>query len=290
MTFFQSTIHHFRLASENLKPATLCRCFSATVPTWSGHNRWSKIRHRKGAVDQQKSALFSKLSKDIITAMRPPASSDPAFNSRLATALQRAKEQGLTKQGIENAMARAKAVADGTGQTVVYEAVTSGGKIALMIECVAQNPAKLVKRVKEILSKNGARVSPVAFLFEKKGSITLLPNKQGDAGFDHLFEIAVENGAEDVIEGERDEGGVEFEVITTPMALSSLTQILSSNSSYTLQSSDLIYVPNDPIKVLDEEAEEGEEGLKEETVESAIRLIELLEEEGEVVKVWTNLE
>ncbi|WVN86249.1 uncharacterized protein L203_101410 [Cryptococcus depauperatus CBS 7841] len=290
MTFFQSTIHHFRLASENLKPATLCRCFSATVPAWSGHNRWSKIRHRKGAVDQQKSALFSKLSKDIITAMRPPASSDPAFNSRLATALQRAKEQGLTKQGIENAMARAKAVADGTGQTVVYEAVTSGGKIALMIECVAQNPAKLVKRVKEILSKNGARVSPVAFLFEKKGSITLLPTKQGDAGFDHLFEIAVENGAEDVIEGERDEGGVEFEVITTPMALSSLTQILSSNSSYTLQSSDLIYVPNDPIKVLDEEAEEGEEGLKEETVESAIRLIELLEEEGEVVKVWTNLE
>ncbi|KAE8541856.1 hypothetical protein D1P53_002030 [Cryptococcus gattii VGV] len=264
-----------------------CRCLSTTSIALSGHNRWSKIRHRKGAADQQRSALFAKLGKEIVISMRPPASADPAFNSRLATALQRAKEQGLTKQGIENAMARARAVAEGSGQSVIYEAVASGGKVAFMVECVTQNPARLVKRVKELLSKNGARTSPVAFLFEKKGSITLTPNGE-EAGYEHLFDLAVEAGAEDVKEVEGEDGGVEFEVITTPSDLSSITSTLQSNPAYSLQSSDLVFLPNDPLKVL-EEGEEGE-GITEETMESVMRLVDVLEEENEVVKVWTNLE
>ncbi|WVO21440.1 uncharacterized protein IAS62_002748 [Cryptococcus decagattii] len=264
-----------------------CRCLSTTSIALSGHNRWSKIRHRKGAADQQRSALFAKLGKEIVISMRPPASADPAFNSRLATALQRAKEQGLTKQGIENAMARARAVAEGSGQSVIYEAVASGGKVAFMVECVTQNPARLVKRVKELLSKNGARTSPVAFLFEKKGSITLTPNGE-EAGYEHLFDLAVEAGAEDVKEVEGEDGGVEFEVITTPSDLSSITSTLQSNPAYYLQSSDLVFLPNDPLKVL-EEGEEGE-GITEETMESVMRLVDVLEEENEVVKVWTNLE
>ncbi|KAL0247277.1 hypothetical protein I308_104313 [Cryptococcus tetragattii IND107] len=269
------------------RPIQRCRCLSTTSIALSGHNRWSKIRHRKGAADQQRSALFAKLGKEIVISMRPPASADPAFNSRLATALQRAKEQGLTKQGIENAMARARAVAEGSGQSVIYEAVASGGKVAFMVECVTQNPARLVKRVKELLSKNGARTSPVAFLFEKKGSITLTPNGE-EAGYEHLFDLAVEAGAEDVKEMEGEDGGVEFEVITTPSDLSSITSTLQSNPAYCLQSSDLVFLPNDPLKVL-EEGEEGE-GITEETMESVMRLVDVLEEENEVVKVWTNLE
>lgn len=219
--------------------------------------------------------------------MRPPASADPALNSRLATALQRAKEQGLTKQGIENAMSRARAVAEGSGQNVMYEAVASGGKVAFMIECVTQNSARLVKRVKELLSKNGARISPVSFLFEKKGSITLTPNDE-DAGYEHLFDLAVEAGAEDVKEIEGEDGSVEFEVITTPSDLSSITSTLQSNPAYSLQSSDLVFLPNDPLKVL-EQGEDGE-GITEETMESVMRLVDILEEENEVVKVWTNLD
>lgn len=85
-------------------------------------------------------------------------------------------------------------------------------------ECVTQNPARLVKRVKELLSKNGARTSPVAFLFEKKGSITLTPNGE-EAGYEHLFDLAVEAGAEDVKEMEGEDGGVEFEVNNVPFPL-----------------------------------------------------------------------
>lgn len=83
-------------------------------------------------------------------------------------------------------------------------------------ECLTQNSARLVKRVKELLSKNGARTSPIAFLFEKKGSITLTPNG-GEAGYEHLFDLAVEAGAEDVKEAECEDGSVEFEVGNAPL-------------------------------------------------------------------------
>ncbi|OXC67584.1 hypothetical protein AYX13_03876 [Cryptococcus neoformans] len=292
MSFFRSVVSS---SSSTFSPPLYaapravqqCRCLSTTSITLSGHNRWSKIRHRKGAADQQRGTLFAKLSREIMVSMRPPASADPALNSRLATALQKAKDQGLTKQGIENAMARARTVAEGSGQSVIYEAVASGGKVAFMIECLTQNSARLVKRVKELLSKNGARTSPVAFLFEKKGSITLTPNG-GEAGYEHLFDLAVEAGAEDVKEAEGEDGSVEFEVITTPSDLSSITSTLQSNPAYSLQSSDLVFLPNDPLKVL-EEGQEGE-GITEETMESVMRLVDILEEENEVVKVWTNLE
>ncbi|WVQ72103.1 hypothetical protein IAR50_001648 [Cryptococcus sp. DSM 104548] len=268
----------------------LCRCLSTTPVLSSGSNRWSKIRHKKGVVDQQRGALFSKLSKEIILAMRPPASPDPAFNSKLTTALQRAKEQGLPKQSIENALGRAKVVAEGGGQTVVYEALAAGGQVALLIECNTQNASRLVKRVKELLTKNGAQTSAVSFLFEKKGSITLTPNEGegGEAGFEALFDTAVEAGAEDVREGESDDGGVEYEVITTPSTLSPITQLLQTKPAYTVQASELIFVANEPLKVL-EEGQEGE-GVKVDMVESVGKLVDVLEEETEVEKVWTNLE
>ncbi|WVW85496.1 hypothetical protein I302_107534 [Kwoniella bestiolae CBS 10118] len=273
-------------------PRPPCRCFTTSVPVGSGHNRWSKIRHKKGAADKERGALFAKLSREIITAMKPPLSPDPSFNSKLATALQRAKEQGLTKQGIENAMAKAKSVSDGTGQNVVYEAVAPGGKVVMLVECVTANPARTVKRVKEILSKNGARTSPVLFMFNKQGLIVLRPEPQStEAGFDHLFDIAVENGAEDVREVEGDDGGVEFEISIPTSSLSSLTTLISSppyTSHYAVQSSDLVYVPTDPLQILEEGVNEGE-GITEDTAESVFKIVDLLEEEGDVVKVWTNL-
>ncbi|OCF32759.1 mitochondrial protein [Kwoniella heveanensis CBS 569] len=282
-----------RLATNTVS----CRCLSTTPAVSSGHNRWSKIRHKKGAADSARGALFARLSREIITAMRPPSSPDPMFNSKLATALQRAKEQGLTKIGIENAMAKARSAADGSGQSVVYEAVAPGGKVVMLVECLTSNPARTVKRVKEILSKNGARTSPVLFMFEKKGLITLTPIKEStQAGFEHLFDIAVENGAEDVREVTNDEGGVEFEISTPQSALSPLTHLLSSaphTADYSLDSSELIFLPTDPVPILSEgqtQAEEGAgEGVTEEVAEGVFRVVDLLEEENDVVKVWTNL-
>ncbi|WVQ68378.1 uncharacterized protein L199_006585 [Kwoniella botswanensis] len=293
-TFLRSSASALAGPSRNLRPRTVyCRCLTTSSTTQSGHNRWSKIRHKKGAVDKERGALFAKLSREIITAMKPPLSPDPSFNSKLATALQRAKEQGLTKQGIENAMAKAKSASDGTGQNVVYEAVAPGGKVVMLVECITSNPARTVKRVKEILSKNGARTSPVLFMFNKQGLIVLkAENTSKEAGFDHLFDIAVENGAEDVREVESEEGGVEYEISIPTSSLSSLTTLLSSpphTEHYAVQTSDLVYVPTDPLQILEGTSDGEAEGIDEDTAENIFRIVDLLEEENDVVKVWTNL-
>jgi transcriptional/translational regulatory protein YebC/TACO1 len=142
------------------------------------------------------------------------------------------------------------------------------------------------------------RVAPVAFMFEKKGLIVVNPALPGGGvDYDGLLDIAVEGGAEDVREMEGDEG-TEFEVssipsvlrlcsqiqiYTQPTELYSLTNILSSpphDSAYRVRSAELAYIPTDPLAADD---------VDEEKAESILRVVDLLESEVDVVKVWTNL-
>lgn len=76
-------------------------------------------------------------------------------------------------------------------------------------ECITENPARTVKRVKEILHKRNCRIAPVAYLFDKKGVILVSIGPR--ASYDDLYEVVLEGGAEDVRETE-DENGTLYEV------------------------------------------------------------------------------
>lgn len=188
----------------------------------------------------------------------------------------------MTKIAIEAVMARAKSAADGTGQNLTYEAMGPGGREAFMIECLTDNSSRAFGRVKDVLSKNGCRIAPVAFMFEKKGLIVVEPVREAGASFDNLFELAVEGGAEDVKEVDGDEG-IEWEIHAPSNALASLTSLLSSPShasAFSIRSSELAYIPTDPIP---------SDSVDEEKAESIMKVVDLLEAETDVVKVWTNL-
>ncbi|KAK4687018.1 translational activator of cytochrome c oxidase 1, partial [Tremellales sp. Uapishka_1] len=252
-----------------LQPPGQSQLFSTTLPPRSGHNRWSKIRHKKGAADAQRSALFSRLTSaslhDIHQALKAPASHDPEVNPRLAVALAKAREGGVPKNNVEAALARAKSAADGTGQTITYEAVGPGGKVGIII----------------------AHMSPISYLFERKGLISISPTANNVGGFEELFELAVDGGAEDVREI-REDGETEWEITTPASNLSPLTSMLSAKGElYAIQSSELAYLPLDPLAIL-AEGDDGD-GINEERAESVIKIVELLEEEADVVRVWTNL-
>ncbi|KAL1413359.1 hypothetical protein Q8F55_001119 [Vanrija albida] len=214
-------------------------------------------------------------------ALRPPGSHDPGQNPRLALALQRAKDGGVPKANVELAFERARKALDGTGQAIVYEAMGPGGRTAFMIECLTDSPARTVSRVKETLHKNGGRVASVNFLFERKGLLRVQPLP--GATFDALFEAAVDGGAEDVREAEGEDEEPVWEVLTAPTELGALTDLLTTaphDASYALVSSELAFLPLEAIPV--DEADEH--------FEAAARIAELLEDEADVVKVWTNLE
>jgi YebC/PmpR family DNA-binding regulatory protein len=118
----------------------------------SGHNKWSKIKHKKAATDAVKSKTFSKHASFIAVESRKAKgdTSSPA----LIAAIERAKKDSMPKENIDRAVAKGMA-ADGASLTeVLYETYGPGGT-ALLITAVTDNPNRTTPEIKHLLSKQG---------------------------------------------------------------------------------------------------------------------------------------
>lgn len=200
--------------------ASRWRCIHTTPTQNSGHNRWSKIRHRKGAADAQKSVQFSRITTEIYLSLRAQPSADPSVNPRLAAILSKARDVGYPKANVDAAIHRALNPNENARlQSVTYEAIGPGGAVAFMIEALTDNTNRTTGNVRERLAKYGARMSSCAFQFERKGLIKVRPRSKqtlvegcegaGDEEtFERVFDMAVEAGAEDVRLSEDEEGTV----------------------------------------------------------------------------------
>lgn len=125
----------------------------------SGHSKWHQIRHKKAITDAKRGQLFSKMVREIMVAVRT-AGSSPDTNIRLRTALERAREQGLPKDNIERAVARASgAGVTGELQEFLYEAIGPGG-VYLLTEGITDNHNRTFAEIKQILAKYDARIVP----------------------------------------------------------------------------------------------------------------------------------
>ncbi|KAF8892629.1 transcriptional regulator-domain-containing protein [Infundibulicybe gibba] len=102
------------------------RHLSNSVVAFSGHNKWSKIKQKKGVMDAQKGAIYGKANRDIVLAARTGGSADPVKNLALAAAIRWAKEQDVPKENIEKALAKATKGKDQGGEHLTYEALAFG--------------------------------------------------------------------------------------------------------------------------------------------------------------------
>ncbi|OGZ32271.1 MAG: hypothetical protein A3H02_02210 [Candidatus Niyogibacteria bacterium RIFCSPLOWO2_12_FULL_41_13] len=134
----------------------------------AGHSHWTQIKRQKAITDAKRSKLFSKAIKIIAVAARD--GSDPNFNPKLKSALEKAKEINLPKENIEKAIKRGIGRAEGAGlEEVLYEAYGPGG-VALILVGITDNRNRASQEIKHILQENGAKMVPpgsVSFLFEK---------------------------------------------------------------------------------------------------------------------------
>ncbi|WP_310498805.1 YebC/PmpR family DNA-binding transcriptional regulator [Sandarakinorhabdus sp.] len=162
----------------------------------AGHSKFKNIMHRKGAQDKKRSALFSKLSREITVAARAGLP-DPAMNARLRAAVIAARGQGMPKDNIDRAISKA-AGNDGVNyEDVRYEGFGPGG-VSLIIETLTDNRNRTATNVRTIVAKNGGNLGAsgsVSHSFERLGLI-VYPAKAGSA--DKVFEAALEAGADDV--------------------------------------------------------------------------------------------
>jgi len=160
----------------------------------AGHNKWSQIKRKKAANDNQRGKIISKHIRAIQTAVREGASGDPNLNVALRNALAAAKSDNVAADNIERAIERALGGGDGaaTYETVVYEGYGPAG-VAVMVEALTDNRNRTVGEVRHVFSKRGGNLSgSVAWQFESKGVI-VVPNTG-----DEVAEAAIEAGAEDI--------------------------------------------------------------------------------------------
>lgn len=145
----------------------------------SGHNKWSKIKHKKAITDAQKSKVFSKLVR-LIQVESKNANGD-VNSPGLKTAIEKAKKENMPKDNIEKAIKKGASDTGASMDSVTYESYGPGG-VALMIDALTDNKNRTSAEIKYILSKNGLSLSGSAsWAFENKVPKTFVEISEEDA-------------------------------------------------------------------------------------------------------------
>ena len=161
--------------------------------------RGPSIEGRKNAEDAKRAEAFTKLMREITVATRAGVA-DPAGNPRLRAAVDKALSANMTKDTIERAIKRGSGAEGADNMSELrYEGYGPGG-IALIIDCVTDNPVRTVADVRHGLSKHGGNLGTsgsVAFQFARTGEFVFETN--GDAALEEeILEAVLDAGADDV--------------------------------------------------------------------------------------------
>jgi YebC/PmpR family DNA-binding regulatory protein len=234
----------------------------------AGHSKFKNIMYRKGAQDKKRSALFSKLAREITVAAKMGLP-DPNANARLRAAVIAARAQSMPKDNIQRAIDKASGSDAENYEEIRYEGFGPGG-VALIVEALTDNRNRTATNVRTIFSKNGGNLGAsgsVSHGFERLGLIEY-PASAGDD--EKVLEAAIEAGAEDV---ESDDEGhrIWTSVDSLHQVAKSLEPMLGE-----AESAKLAWKPSTEVEVRGEDAQK------------LANLMEALDEDDDVQTVWGN--
>jgi YebC/PmpR family DNA-binding regulatory protein len=237
----------------------------------SGHNKWSSIKHKKGAADAKRGKIFTKLQREITVAAKA-GGGNPDMNAPLRTAMERARAANMPKINVENAIKKGTGELEGVSyESKMFEAYGAGG-VAVLISVLTDNGNRAAAEIRNILGKkSGNMASPnsVAWQFAQKGVIEI---SKSVASEDKVFEAAADAGADD-IKGEGDM----IEVTTEPRSFEAVKAALQK-AGITWESADISMVAKESVKV---------EGT---AARQVLGLIEALEDHDDVQNVYSNFD
>ncbi|MGB7406364.1 MAG: YebC/PmpR family DNA-binding transcriptional regulator [Pacificimonas sp.] len=235
----------------------------------AGHSKFKNIMHRKGAQDKKRSAMFSKLSREITVAAKM-GMPDPDMNPRLRAAVQAAKSQSMPKDNIQRAIDKATGGDEENYEEIRYEGFGPGG-VALIVETLTDNRNRTNTNVRTIFSRNGGNVGgpgTVTHGFEHVGLITY---KKDAIDADKLFEAALEAGADDVDSS----GDEDHEVFTEANALHEVSKSLEDQ----IGEPEGAKLYGKPMETVD---------VPEGPAETLFKLIDALDDDDDVQTVYGN--
>jgi YebC/PmpR family DNA-binding regulatory protein len=240
----------------------------------SGHSKWSTIKRKKGKLDAQRGAMFTKAIKEITVAARH-GGGDMESNPRLRTAVAAAKTVNMPAENIKRAILKGTGELPGTTyEEASYEGYGPGG-VAIMLQVLTDNRNRAVAEIRHIFTRHGGNMGEagcVGWMFHKKGYITVDRDKT-TMKEDQLMDIAIEAGASDF---SSDDSNV-YEIYTEFNNFDKVRQALEAKG-IPLSNAEITMIPQSNVKLAGKEAE------------SMIRLYEALEESDDVQKVYANFD
>jgi YebC/PmpR family DNA-binding regulatory protein len=238
----------------------------------SGHSKWATIKRKKGKADQERGKIFTRHIKEITIAARE-GGGDADGNPRLRTAIAAAKAVNMPADNIK------RAILKGTGQLpgVSYESATYEGYgpsgVALYLEVMTDNKNRVVSEIRHILTKYGGNLGAngcVAWIFDSRGVISIDADRVDE---DTLMDVAMEAGADD-IETESDS----YTIITDPGKLDDVRTAIEEKG-IPIASAEVTMVPQNTVKLTDEKE-----------ASSMLKMMDLLEENDDIQKVYANFD
>ena len=236
----------------------------------AGHSKFKNIMYRKGAQDKKRSAMFSKLAREITVAAKSGLP-DPDMNARLRAAVNAAKAQSMPKDNIQRSIDKASAADGENYEEVRYEGFGPGG-VSLVVEALTDNRNRTATNVRTAFSKNGGNLGAsgsVSHGFDRLGLVEY-PAAAGDD--EKVLEAAIEAGAEDV---ESDEDG--HRIWTSIEGLHGVARLLEAALGEP-EGVKLAWRPRTSVEVGEDDAAQ------------LLKLVDTLEEDDDVQTVWGNYE
>lgn len=236
----------------------------------SGHNKWSTIKRKKGALDAKRSKIFSKIIKDITIAVKE-GGADPDGNPRLRLAIANAKGASMPKDNIQRAINKGSDKDSAAFLELNYEGYAPHG-IAMFVECTTDNQQRTVSNIRAIFNKYGGNLGTngsLSFLFDRKGIFNI---PASNINLDELELDLIDAGAEDISKED------ENVTITTAMEDFGAMMKKLEELKIEVENAELQRVPKELVRI------------DPDSVRKVMKMVDAFEDDDDVQNVFHNMD
>ena len=234
----------------------------------AGHSHWAGIKHKKGKADKQRSAIFSKLSREITVAAKL-GDKNPDMNSRLRSAIQAARSANMPKDNIERAIDKSSIATDSNFENIRYEGF-GPAKTAIVVITLTDNKNRTAANIRTIFQKYGGGLGTqgsASHNFIQKGIIKISKDQMEE---EKIFNLATDAGADDCIFYED-----YYEIQTNKAEIYNIKTLIEKEITNFI-STEIEWIPLNKIE------------LNADDKEKMIKFLEILEDDDDVQNVFTN--
>jgi len=236
----------------------------------AGHSHWAGIKHKKGRVDNLRSKIFSKLSREITVAAKL-GSKEPDMNPRLRSAIQAARTANMPKDNIERAINKSE-----MNKSLNYNSLTYEGfgpeKIVIIIEALTDNKNRTASNIRTIFHKFGGSLGETGVATHQFKQVGIIRIDKKIISDNDLLELATNSGADDCVSK-----GSYHQIITSKENFYKVKTKVEKKIKEFI-SSGIEWLPMNKIV------------LNEEKTKLVLDFLEILEDDEDVQRVYANIE